>query len=153
MDKFGAYILGDIEESAYFRHIILIKLMFKKAISILLIPVILVFSSGITVFAEHCGMRKTPTYSLSVEQSCCCSKEVHEKCCHQTKVEIKKIKDSFSTSSSTPLPLIQFSSFIFPVSQSISIFSYFTAVNDYTQDHAPTEPPLSYCLLFRSLLI
>jgi hypothetical protein len=127
--------------------------MLKKAFSLMMIILLLVFSTGFTVCIEHCGMRKTSLYSLSAEQGCCCSEEIHAKCCHQTKIEIKKIDADYYSVAGASLPTNEASLLLLsdlkPMTPAFLLFSEHV----YYRDHAPPEPGVSSLILLRSLLL
>ena len=126
--------------------------MLKRAISILLIPVLLVCTTGGVIYVEHCGMTKDPSYSLSEGQKCCCSKDVHERCCNQTKIVIKKTADHFSSSSVVSVSMANF--LFFAVSPArVQMHTFESCANIYAQDHAPPDISVPFPILFRSLLI
>ena len=126
--------------------------MLKRIVAILLIPVLLVCSAGGVIYVEHCGMSKNPSYSFSEGQKCCCSKDVHERCCHQTTIVLKKTDHSFS-SSATAVSNAQFFSFLIPSCCIRLNTPEFPYRNIYSRDHAPPNVSIPLPILFRSLLI
>ena len=128
--------------------------MLKKLVSILLIPIVLVCSTGAVIFKEYCPMGKEVSYSLSDEKSCCCSSQsIHTTCCDQTKIVIEKIKDDHSRTTSCHVPAVKFSEFIFLSVPTPLISDRIALCSIYTNDHAPPEIQVSIPILFRSLLI
>ncbi len=127
--------------------------MIKRSIALLLIPVVLLCTTGGVIFVEHCAMSKSPSYSLSTEQECCCSKEVHDLCCNQTTIVIKKTEDHFFTSTFSVIPFEHLSYLVGPVF--VPQFNGWVVrlSEQYSQDHAPPDIPVSFTILYRSLLI
>ena len=127
--------------------------MFKRAISILFIPVLLISTSGGTFYMEQCGMSKNPSYSFSEGKSCCCSKSMHDRCCKQSKVIIKKIADNYSSSASANIPLIKSLQFTLPLLPSVSLFDISVSSHVLAFDHAPPNAATSLSVQYRSLLL
>ena len=123
-----------------------------RVVALLLIPLVLICSSGATIFQEHCAMSKSPSYSLSNTQSCCCSKAFHDRCCHQNQIVIKKCSDQFSSAPASVAPTELFA-FTAPAYYSALIVSPILPLNIYSNDHPPPEPSVPISILYRSLLI
>jgi hypothetical protein len=121
----------------------------QRIISILLIPIVLICTSGGTIFVEHCGMKSSPSYSLDSEQSCCCSKAMHDKCCKES----KKIEDNYLVSSATTIPAIELCAFSLPVLTITSFFNVRLSTHLLAFDHAPPNTYASLSVLYRSLLL
>jgi hypothetical protein len=79
----------------------------KRFVSILLIPAMLICTSGGTMYREQCAMSRIAAYSLIPGKLCCCSKTAHNKCCHESKLVIKKIEDNYNASVSAGIPSIK----------------------------------------------
>lgn len=126
--------------------------MLNKAISILLIPLVLISVSGLIVFSEHCGMSKSHSCSLSVEKSCCCSKDLHNRCCHTTKFEIKKIEDPFCYSPQQVITAsdVYIQTLCFKPTLPAVILLY---NRSFYKISVPPEPPNSFPILYGSFLI
>lgn len=130
----------------------IIKNVFKRAISILLVPIVLICTSGGVFYMEKCGMSKNPTYSLSEGKQCCCSKAMHDKCCKQSKIVIKKIEDNYFSSASANIPLIKSLQFTLPVLPSLPMLDISVSSQVLAFDHAPPNSA-SLSVLYRSLLL
>ncbi len=127
--------------------------MHKRVLSILLIPIVLICTSGGTIYMEHCGMSKNPSYSLSNEKSCCCSKTMHERCCNQEKIVIKKIDDHFSCTASASIHPLESAIFILPTLYIREISPQFIPYSIYVNNHAPPNASAPLFVLYKSLLI
>ncbi len=127
--------------------------MFKRVLAFALVPLLLICTSGGIVYIEHCPMSNTPSYSLSPDQSCCCSKEFHEKCCTQNIVVIEKIQDHFYACTSQNI--LQHQHICIPalIPHRVQAIEFMPLLHLFSRDHDPPEPPVILPVLYRSLLI
>lgn len=129
-------------------------MMFKKAISIFLIPIVLLCSTGFTIFADYCPMKKESTYSFAEDKPCCCTNSNGENnCCQSSKITIKKIENGYVSSQVQVTP----QQFYFAVVEyplfAEQLFSNPVFQGLYIKKFHPPDPPVSLSILYRSILI
>jgi hypothetical protein len=126
----------------------------KKVISILLVFLILLSSTGICFAIHYCPMSKKTTFSFTNVNTCCSKKGMTNKCCKNTKIQFEKIKDNYTPSQVSKTPTPQTSSFLLAYVQSFLSISIKKENRDlFLKYHVPPNNSVSLIILNRTILI
>lgn len=114
--------------------------MLLKLLNLLIAGIIVLFSCGFTLVKENCGMRDKSSISLSAEKACCCSQEMHDRCCHQEHINFMKLNADQFCHNFYSIPQIEFSGLVndflsYPAG--LAMASHF-----FTIEKADHPPPL-----------
>jgi hypothetical protein len=126
--------------------------MFQRVISILLIPLFLLTTGGIAFNIHFCKMSGSSDVSFLINKSSCCGKKGMESGCCKNKVQVIKIKDDYSASTSlevkkndsSVLLLISFFVAEIMLGEGLDVLNYHSP---------PPESSVSLSILFRSILV
>lgn len=128
--------------------------LIKKSLALLLVPIVLLCTTGVTIYTEYCPMGKDRSYSFSQEKSCCCSnEEMHHGCCERSTISIKKIEDDFSYSAYASFSSREFTVEILPKIETELVCNQTLFFTTYLIDHPPPEHTVPFTILYRTLLI
>ncbi len=126
----------------------------KRAVAIFLSFVFLLCTVGFSISTHFCSANGTATASFEKKESPCgCNSSHQDNCCHN-KTKHFKITDNYTPATSilfhsiTPIDL-----FAFLLHTNLFSANSFSTEDIIPLEHAPPALPVSFSILFRSLLI
>lgn len=127
----------------------------KKFIAIALSVLILLGSTELSMAIHYCPMAKKTTISFSEVKSCCAGNEMPGKCCKNTQLVVKKVEDSFKSAENIQTPQPQTTAFLLAwVNAILPSFNQSAFAPNLFVEHAPPDsPPVTFPILYRSILV